>query len=186
MDTQIDLKKLLKKGSLSNELEFQRASIIDRQLRLLVKENPNLAQDRMKLRSMLKEYEDHYWVNVDISDKQVEESDFAIQIAEQENSFKQLRKQTIRLKLKEKGLTQKELGLILGHNSETYMSELINGIRSFILNDLILIHKVLSIDISKLVPTVLNLQVIDRAIDVISKLNNPKLPVEKREFVKED
>ncbi|HMI04665.1 MAG TPA: hypothetical protein VK541_19395 [Pedobacter sp.] len=34
MDTQLGLKKILKKGVLTSELEFERASIIDRKLRL--------------------------------------------------------------------------------------------------------------------------------------------------------
>lgn len=183
MDLQVSLKKILKKGSLSNKLEFQRASVIDRQLRLLVKGHPEMTDDRKALRGILKGYEDQHWMNAEITDQKVEESDFAVQIAEQENTFNLHRKQAVRTRLKEKGLTQKDLGLILGHTSETYMSELINGINPFILNDLILIHKLLNIDLAQLIPTTLNTRVIGRVVNVISRLNNPKLQVEKRDLV---
>lgn len=63
MDLQVSLKKILKKGFISNELEFQRASIIDRQLRLLIKTHPGLAVERGLLRDILKSYEDDHWVN---------------------------------------------------------------------------------------------------------------------------
>lgn len=185
MDLRISLKKILKKGSLSSELEFQRACIIDRQLRVLIKGHPELSADRKALRRILKDYEDQYWVNTAITDQKVDESDFAAQIAEQENNFNLHRKQVIRAKLHEKGLIQKDLGLILGHTSETYMSELINGINPFTLNDLILIHKLLNIDLALLIPTTLNIQVIGRVVNAIERLNNPKFRIEKRELVEQ-
>ena len=183
MDLQVSLKKILKRGSLNSELEFQRASIIDRQLRLLVKKHPELSDDRKALRCILKEYEDQHWMNTEITDQKVDESDFSAQIAEQENNFNLHRKQVIRARLQEKCLTQKDLGLILGHTSETYMSELINGINPFTLNDLILIHKLLNIDLALLIPTTLNTQVIGRVVNAILRLNNPKFQVEKRDLV---
>lgn len=183
MDLQVGLKKILKKGALNNELEFQRASVIDRRLRLMVKEHPELAGDRKKLRDILKAYEDQHWVNTEITDRKADESDLAAQIAEQENTFNLHRRQVIRTRLKEKGLTQKELGMILGHTSETYMSELINGVNPFTLNDLILIHKLLNIDLAQLVPTTLNSRVIGRVVNIISGLNNPKFQVKKLDLV---
>ncbi len=119
MDLQVGLKKILKQGVLNNELEFERASIIDRQLRLLVNEYPELAPDRERLRTIIKIYEDKHWANAEITDQQVAESGLAGAIAEQENSFNQERKRLIKLKLKQYGLTQKDLGTILGHTSET-------------------------------------------------------------------
>jgi len=62
MDLQVNLKKILKKGAISTELDFQRALIIDRGMRLLVKEFPGLSADREQLRALLKAYEDKYWV----------------------------------------------------------------------------------------------------------------------------
>lgn len=175
MDLQVGLKKLLKKGILSSELDFQRASIIDRQLRLLVKEFPELTQDRKQLRALLKAYEDTHWVEDEITDKKVQDSDLAVHFAEQERVFIEKRKNIIKLKLKEKRLTQKELGAILGHSSATYMSELINGVNPFTLNDLIVIHHLLNIELENLVPTILTRQVRNRVLQTITKLNNPQL-----------
>ena len=53
--TILDLNKTLGKGSIDNELDFERASIIERKLRLLVKEHPELAEKRYKLRAILKD-----------------------------------------------------------------------------------------------------------------------------------
>lgn len=178
MDLQLSLKKILKKGSLNSELEFQRASVIDRQLRLLVKDYPELVDDRKQLRSILKAYEDQHWTDSELTDKQIEESDLAAQIAAKENTFNLIRKQVIKSRLREKGLAQKQLGTILGHTSETYISELINGINPFTLNDLILIHMLLDIRMELLVPTTLSTQIIVKVRNAVSRLNNPRLKLE--------
>ncbi|MFI5139203.1 MAG: transcriptional regulator [Sphingobacteriales bacterium] len=175
MDLQVGLKKLLRKGELSTELDFQRASVIDRQMRLLVKEFPELTEDRQQLRALLKAYEDKHWVEQDVTDEKVRESDLAEHFAEQERVFLEKRKNAIKSKLKEKGLTQKDLGVILGHSSATYMSELMNGINPFTLNDLIVIHHLLNIELENLIPTILSGQVRTRVLGTISKLNNPLL-----------
>jgi len=175
MDLQVSLKKLLKKGALTSELDFQRASIIDRRMRLLVREFPELTEERKQLRALLKAYEDKHWVGQEISDTKVQESDLAVHFAEQERVFLEKRKNAIKSKLKEIGLTQKELGAILGHNSATYMSELMNGINPFTLNDLIVIHHLLNIELENLIPVMLTRQVRSRVLDTIAKLNNPHL-----------
>ena len=175
MDLQVSLKKLLKKGVLTSELDFQRASVIDRRMRLLVKEFPELAEDRKQLRALLEAYEEKHWVEQEITDKKIEESEAAENFAEQERVFVEKRKDAIRAKLKEIGLTQKELGAILGHASATYMSELINGINPFTLNDLVIIHKLLNIELENLIPTVLTRQVRNRLLGTIKKLDNPYL-----------
>jgi transcriptional regulator with XRE-family HTH domain len=183
MDLQVGLKKLLKKGALGNEIDFQRASIIDRRIRLLVKEFPELAEDRKQLRALLKAYEDKHWIEQEITDKKVEESDLAEQFAEQERVFLERRKNIIKSKLKEIGLTQKQLGIVLGHSSATYMSELMNGINPFSLNDLVVIHHLLNIELENLIPTMLNRKVRTRVLEIIAKLNNPHLKLEINDFV---
>jgi len=178
MELQISLKKILKKGIISNELDFQRALLIDRKMRVVAKDFPELTEERQQLRTLLKAYEDRHWVGEEITDQKVEESDLAAQIAEQERSFLDKRKNAIKLKLKETGLSQKDLGTILGHGSATYMSELMNGINPFTLNDLIVIHNLLNIELDCLIPTVLVPQVRNRVLSAIKKLNNPKLKLE--------
>ena len=183
MDIQIGLKKILKKGFFSSELEFERASIINRKLRALVKEHPELAEKRDQLHDIIMAYEDKHWVKAEVTMQQVEESDLAVLIAKRENKFNMRRRELIKSKLKEKKLTQKQLGMILGHTSETYMSELINGINPFTLNDLIVIHKLLNISMQDLVPTTLNAQTIIKVQNAIAQLNNPKLQLNIEDLV---
>lgn len=80
--------KILHKGSISDELELEKALIIERKLRLMAKENPELSESRDKLRSMIKEYEKRNWGNNSlISEERIKESDMAELIAEQEKNF---------------------------------------------------------------------------------------------------
>ncbi|MGB1283227.1 MAG: helix-turn-helix domain-containing protein [Polaribacter sp.] len=90
-----------------------------------------------------------------ISDKKLRESDIAELIAEKERLFIQRRKELIKQKLKKLNLTQQDFGKILGHQSKSYMSELINGISPFSLKDLVVINRVLKIKLTDLVPTFL-------------------------------
>ena len=80
-------------------------------------------------------------------------------------------------------LNQQDFGLILGHRSKSYISELMNGINSFSLKDLIIINRLLKIDLTDLVPTFIphTEQVKIRAS--IEKLENPKLKLSKDDFV---
>jgi antitoxin component HigA of HigAB toxin-antitoxin module len=178
MELQTGLKKILKQGALADELDFQRASVIDRELRLLIKEFPELAEDRKQLRAILKTYEDQHWTNREITDLEVEESDIAEQIAEREREFIAKRKQAIKTRLKTFNLSQKDLGVILGHTSATYMSELIGGVNPFTLNDLIVINRLLNISLALLIPTTLNRDLTSKIKQNISKLNNPMLKLE--------
>lgn len=166
-----------------NELDFQRATIMDRQLRLLVKEFPDLASERKQLRYLLKTYEDKHWAGAEITDLQITESDIAERISEKEFEFARRRKDAIRLRLKELELTQKELGHLLGHGSASYMSELMNGISPFTLDDLVLIHRLLNIDLKLLIPTTLSYQLVGRIKERITKLNNPNLKFKDKEMV---
>jgi hypothetical protein len=154
MDTQFDIEQVLALGKLSNELDYERAIIADRKLRVLAKEDEALKLTRKKLRDIIADYEEKHWspdslVNSDT----LEQSDFAELIADKERRFIQRRKRLIKEKLKEFSLNQQQLMLLLGHKSKTYMSELINGISPFTLNDLIIIHRLLKIDLPDLVPT---------------------------------
>lgn len=183
MDTQLGLKKILRKGVITSELEFERASIIDRKLRLLVKEHPELTDDRNRLLDILYAYETEHWTGNKITSDQIKENDIAEQIAEYENRFYKHRKELIKAKLKETGLTQKQLGMLLGHSSETYISELVSGINPFTLNDLILINKLFGVAMDQLIPATLNVQTIVKVREVIVKLNNPKLHLEMEDLI---
>lgn len=182
MNTQSYL-KILQKGSISNELELEKALIIERKLRLLAKENPELAENRAQLRTIIKEYEQSNWsADSIISDKKIQESDTAEILAEQERIFLANRKKIIKTKLTELGINQQELGQILGH-SKSYISELINGINPFNLKDLIIIHKLFNIKLEDLIPTTIPQKESEKIKSTILKINKPKLKLRKEDLV---
>jgi hypothetical protein len=176
MRTQFDIDTLLKSGGISNELDYERALIFDRKLRLLAQDNPRINKKRKKLRILIEEYEEVNWSSSSqISQKKLEENELAEAVAERERKFIQRRKQLIRHELKSLDLKQQDLGLILGHSSKSYMSELMNGIYPFSLKDLIVINRILKIELTDLIPTFLSHKEQIKIQDSIQKLDNPKL-----------
>ena len=156
MKTQFDISQLIEAGEIQNELDFERALIADRKLRVLSKEDPKFKTVRKKLRDLIEQYENQNWsADSKISDKKMRESDITEMIAEKERLFIQRRKELIRKNLKSLDLTQQDFGKILGHRNKSYISELINGVSTFSLKDLIVINRLLKIDLSDLVPTFL-------------------------------
>lgn len=174
---------LLKKGTIESELELEQALHADRQLRLLIKDNPILKKKRMELREIISSYEAENWsLNSRISKKQMEESDEAEILLEAERKFNQKRKKLIKLKLTKLNLTQQEFGQVLGHNSKSYMSELMNGISPFSLKDLIVISRLLKIDLNELVFTAISYEERRKIENTIKKLDKPKLKLDTKEF----
>jgi transcriptional regulator with XRE-family HTH domain len=183
MKTQLDISKLLKFGKIQNELNFERALIADRKLRVLSKEDSKYKVIRKKLRGLIEDYENKNWSSKSrITDKKIRESDLAELIAEKERQFIQNRKELIRKKLKNLNLTQQNLGAVLGHRSKSYMSELMNGVSPFSLKDLIVINRLLKIDLTDLVPTFLPQSDRVKIRTSIQKLDNPKLKLSKNDF----
>lgn len=180
MKTQFDISELIENGEILNELDFERAMIADRKLRVLAKENPKFKSVRKKLRDLIEQYENKNWsADSSISDKKLQENDVAELIAEKERLFIQRRKELIRKKLKNLNLTQQDFGKILGHQSKSYMSELINGVSPFSLKDLIVVNRILKIDLTDLVPTFLPQSDRVKIRTTIKKLDNPKLKLSK-------
>lgn len=176
MKTHFDISELIESGSIKNELDYERALIADRKLRLLSKENAHFKTLRQKLRDIIERYENAEWNKVEsISNEKIIESDDAERVAEAERSFIEKRKQEIRKRLKELDLSQTDLALLLGHRSKTHMSELINGIKPFTLKDLIIINRLLKVDITKLVPVYLSKEDQIKIKEAIRKLNKPKI-----------
>lgn len=142
---------------IENELDLERAMSIERKLRLLSKEDSSISPIHKRLSDAIYQYEQQHWSKPEnISDAQVRQSDLAQAAVEEEELFLFKRRERIRLQLKELLLTQQDLGEILGHNSKTYMSELMNGIYPFSLKDLVIIHKLLKIPLNELVPLFLS------------------------------
>ena len=174
MKTNFDIEKMIEKGIITNELDYERALIADRKLRLLAKENLHFRNLRIQLRDVIEKYENSEWNDLEkIDDKKLSESEKSEYIAEQERVFLEHRKQVIRKKLKQIDLTQENLGLILGHKSKTYMSELMNGIKPFMLKDLIIIHRLLKIEMEVLIPIFLSKEDEIKIKEAVMKLNNP-------------
>lgn len=174
MKTLFNIENIIKKGSITNELDYDRALIADRKLRLLAKEDPHYKAMRSKLRDIIERYESAEWSDVDkIDDKKLVESDKSEQIAEQERLFYENRKNAIRKKMKEADLTQENLASILGHKSKTHISELMNGIKPFTLRDLIIINRLFNIDMDILIPRFLSTKDQVEVKEALEKLDKP-------------
>jgi hypothetical protein len=184
MKTHFDIEKIVDKGIITNELDYDRALIADRKLRLLAKESLHFKNLRAKLRDIIERYEISEWSDIDkIDDNKLSESAKSEHIAELERQFIENRKQAIRKKLKELDLTQENLALILGHKSKTHMSELMNGIKSFTLKDLIIINRLLKIDITLLIPVFLSKEDQVKVKEAVIKLDKPKVRLTSDDFV---
>ena len=174
---QFDIGKLIKAGAIKDEVELERALIADRKLRLLAKEDTNAKSLRSRLRTLITAYERKNWSDEkSIDSAKIRESDRAELFAERERAFIERRKLLIRKKLKSLNLSQQDLGQILGHESKSYMSELINGISSFSLKDLILISILLKIRIENLIPVFLSSDDYPRLIKAVKKFPQVTLP----------
>jgi len=183
MKTQLNINELLDLGKINNELDFERALVADRKLRVLSKDNPSYKSLRKKLRNLIEDYENRNWNSSSrISEKKLRESDIAELIAEKERLFIKRRKELIKTRLKSLGLTQQNFGIILGHNSKSYISELMNGINPFSLKDLIIINRLLKIELTDLVPTFLPQAERVKIKSSIDKLDHPKLKLSQDDF----
>ena len=183
MNTQFDIEKVLNSGEIRNELEYERALIADRKLRILCNQNTKLVPIRKNLRDLIERYEKQHWSSeTAISESRIKESDLAELIAEKERQFVQKRKGLIKKRLKESGLNQQQLMLLLGHKSKTYMSELMNGISPFTLNDLIIINRLFKIDLADLIPTTISQNQRAKIKKSIQKIGTNKIKLSTEDF----
>ncbi|OYT16701.1 MAG: transcriptional regulator [Bacteroidetes bacterium 4572_77] len=179
----INIKEIENIKQLENEFDLQKASLLERKLRLMAVENPDLKPIRNKLRELIKEYETREWTDFEnISDSKIKESDKAQMIVNYEQKFISKRKESIRQKLKEFDMTQQDLGVLLGH-PKSYMSELINGVSQFTMKDLVIIHRILGMSLKTLIPTYLQWETRERVRESILRLNKPKLKLRKTELL---
>lgn len=184
MKTESDIEAILKKGRLSNELDYERALVAERKLRVLAKGDAQFKKMRLDLRFIIERYERDEWSDVNaVDDRKLIQSEKAEFIADKERAFMEERKQMIRRRLKQLELTQENLGSILGHKSKTHMSELMNGIKPFTLKDLIIIHRLLKIEMSVLIPVFLSNSDQEKVKRAVSKLDKPKVKLEANDFL---
>ncbi len=168
----LEIENIMKIDELNSVLEHEQASSIYGRLRWMAKEDKSLEPIRQHLKSLILLFEQKHWSDEEqITDEQIRESDRAEEIILFENLFIQNRKELIRKKLKESGLSQKDLGKILGHRPN-YMSELINGVRPFSKDDLVVVHLLFEIDFNELIPTFLKSEQKNHIRTTIEKLRD--------------
>jgi transcriptional regulator with XRE-family HTH domain len=176
----LEIDNILKLDKLNSELEYEKAISIYGKLRWMAKEDNSLIPVKQHLKILIKQYEGTHWKDeTKISDEQIKDSDIAEKIITSENEFIQKRKELIREKLRENGITQKDLAKILGHRPN-YMSELINGIRPFSRDDLIVIHRLFELDLNKLFPPFLKPEVTNHIKQTLNELKNSKTKIKLR------
>jgi len=179
----IDIREIDNIEQLDNEYDLQKALLLDRKLRLMVKEDPDLKPLNDKLIELIQDYEEKNWSDSEkISEKQFDEAETAEQLVEIERKFIAQRKEVIRKKLKSYDMNQTDLAILLGHK-KSYMSELINGVSQFSMKDLVIIHRVLRINLTKLIPTYLQNETGERVKQTITRLNKPKLRLSKKDLI---
>lgn len=171
----LEIDNILKIDELNTELEFERATSIQGKLRWMIKEDNSLKAVRDHLISLIEKYEKEHWSDeTEISNIQISESDTAERIINAENNFIQKRKELIRNNLKENNISQKDLANILGHRPN-YMSELINGVRPFSRDDIVVIHRLFGIEFNNLIPPFLKKEVTNHIKTTLGKLRNKKV-----------
>lgn len=172
---QFDINKVLKLQKLKSELELEEASSLYSRLRVLAKDDPTIENVRDHLASLIEAYEEEHWTDEDaITDEQVKASDSAEKIVAAQSKFVQERKRLIRAELKKHELNQSDLAMMLGHR-KNYMSELINGVRPFSKEDIVIINRLLGIPFENLIDKVIKETVVDRLKKVLKDLNKPDI-----------
>ena len=177
-----DIDNVLKITRINTEFELEKANSLYNKLRLLVKEDPSLKQVRNHLANLIETYESKHWSDEErVSKEQLDANDKATKLIRFREQFIQQRKKRIKNALKKNDLIQNDLAEILGHR-KNYMSELINGVRPFSQEDIIIIHRVLNIKLDHLIVPVIKEPTAERIRLTIKKLNKPKLKLRGSDF----
>lgn len=174
------LNNILKIVNIDSEFELEQATAMYNKLRLLVKEDPALKPLRSHLADLIEAYESRHWFDEEkVTENQMSENDLAIKLVAYQNAFIQHRKEVIKKALKNNGLIQNDLAKILGHR-KSYMSELMNGVRPFSQNDIVILNRVLNIDFKDLILPVIKEKDAARIRIEIKKLNKPRLKLKEK------
>lgn len=170
-----NIDNILQLTELNSELDFERATSLYSKLRWMEKKDASLKPIRNHLRELIIKFEQKFWSDTDeITNEQIKESDKAEELVFSENGFIQHRKKIIREKLRDNGLNQQDLAKILGHR-KNYMSELINGIRPFSRDNLVVIHRLLKIELRDLVSPFIRADMAKHINMTLKELNKPRL-----------
>ncbi len=180
--SRLNINNILSIKELKAELEFEEASSLQGRLRWMSKENHSLKIIHQHLISLIEDYENKYWSKEDeINDEQIKESENAVAIVNAESFFIQKRKNLIKNKLKENKLSQKDLAKILRHRPN-YMSELINGVRPFSRDDIIIIHRLFELDLKDLIPPFLKNEVAKHINATLKTIKGNKARLKRSDF----
>jgi hypothetical protein len=88
MKKKLDIKALVSQDTLNGELEYERALIAERQLKLLAEEDAQYLLWRKALRQLIHAYEKKEWSEISmLDDRKIKESDEAEMEAEAERVF---------------------------------------------------------------------------------------------------
>lgn len=178
------IENILKIKSLESELELEQANSLFNKLRILQKVNPSMKLKRQHLANLIEAYENEHWSDSQkVTKLRIDASNRAGNTVNLQNQFIQRRKELIKKALKTNGLLQKDLADILSHGNG-YTSELINGVRPFSQDDIIIVHKVLGIELRDLIIPMLKEPKLKRVQLVLreKKKNNPKLKIADKEL----
>lgn len=168
---------------LNSELEVEQASSLISKFKWMQKENETLKPLRKHLVSLIEEYENEHWLNINqITDEQVKKSDRAEWFVENQNIFTQRRKEIIRASLKVRNLKQKDLAHILGRR-ESYLSEQLNGVRHFSDNDIKILNRTFRIPLENLFDLYMEEAVRNRVKKVIKEYPDAKLELNKVDLI---
>ena len=171
----LEIDNILKIDKLNSELEFERATSIQGKLRWMVEDDNSLESVRQHLLGLIEKYETEHWSNEGaISEEQIKDSDIAEKIVNAESVFIQKRKALIKEKLSGNEMSQKDLASILGHRPN-YMSELMNGVRPFSRDDIVVIHRLFKIEFNDLIPPFLKKEVTNHIKIALGELKNKKI-----------
>ena len=130
----------------------------------------------------MKNYEKSFWADEAIvTDNQIRESNLAEALVQAENIFYQNRKELIKLRLKEAGLNQNDLAKLLGHR-KGYMSELLNGLRPFSREDLVIISRLFRIKFDDLIPAFIKQEKILHIRKTLESFSNHKIRLTINDF----
>lgn len=176
------IQNIQKIKSLTSELELEKATSLFLKLRVLVKDDKSYAPIRMHLRGLIKDYELNNWADEGkITDSQIKESDLAEALLQAENAFYHKRKELIKAKLKEAGINQNDLAKILEH-PKGYMSELINGLRPFSKEDLVVINRLFKIKLEDLLPVFIKEERVIHIKKTLELISNNKIRLTKSDL----
>ena len=93
MKTNFDIEELIAAGRITSELDYERAMVADRKLRLLGKTSMYFKGLRLKLRNLIEEYEKTNWSDHKaVTKKRLRESERAEENAAAERLFIEKRK----------------------------------------------------------------------------------------------